>query len=305
MSTSVNRRTMLGLSAAALAAPAARAGSNPKQESGSSSSPARRKMRLGMVTYYVAHDWDLKTILDKYREVGLEAVEFRSTHAHGVEPDIAKGRRREIRKQFDEAGIAIWGPGSACEFHSPDAAVVRANIEETKRFIELAHDLGAEGVKVRPNGFPKGVSKERTLQQIGESLRICGEAAKDYGVLVCCEMHGRGTSEPRHMHRIMTIANHPHVAVTWNCNRGVDGEGETFDANFRMMRPYIRHVHMNELISGYPYERCFALLNQTGYDGFAMIEARPMKEGNLEDNVRFLKYYKALWEAWSGGAGAS
>ncbi len=299
MKSRMDRRTLLGMSAAASAALVGRTSIAKAAPPERSDRASARKMRLGMVTYFVAHDWSLETILEKYPEIGLAAVEFRSTHAHGVEPDISKEKRREIRKRFEDAGVVIWGPGSACEFHSPDPAVVRRNIEETKRFIELAHDLGGKGVKVRPNRFPKDVSKEKTLQQIGESLRACGEAAEGSGVTVCCEMHGGGTSEPKHMHTMMTIADHPDVAVTWNCNKNVDGEGKTFDANFNMMRPYIRHVHVNELVNGYPYEHFFQRLNATGYDGFVMVEARPLKEGSLEDNVRFMKFYKALWEAWS------
>lgn len=305
MSHQLNRRTLLGVSAAAVAG--AVSGRDVRGEEakatrapGSEALPrAERKMRLGMVTYNVAHDWDLETILKTYRELGLAGVEFRTTHAHGVEPELPRSRRLEIRRKFEDAGVVIWGPGSACEFHSPDPAVVRRNIEETKRFIELAHDLGGTGVKVRPNGFPEGVSRARTLEQIGESLRACGEAAEGSGVTVCCEMHGKGTAEPRNMHTMMTIADHPQVAVTWNSNREYDGEGEVFDANFELMRPYIRHVHINELVNGYPYERLFELLNRTGYDGLAMIEAHAMKGGGLESNIRFLKYYMALWDVWS------
>jgi sugar phosphate isomerase/epimerase len=216
-----------------------------------------------------------------------------------VEPDISKDKRKEVRKRCKDAGVAIWGPGSACEFHSPDKSVVEKNIELTKRFIELAHDLGGKGVKVRPNGFPKDVSREKTIEQIGRALRRCGEAATGSGVRLCCEMHGRGTSEPKHMKAMMDIADHPDVGVVWNSNHNVDDKTGSITANFDMLRPKIYHVHTNELICGYPYRELFALLNETGYDGYSMIEARPLKEGNLQDNVRFVRYYKMLWEALS------
>src|SRR5260370_1385552 len=47
-----------------------------------------RKMHLGLVTYNVAKDWDLDTILKNCKAAGIEGVEFRTTHAHGVEPSI-------------------------------------------------------------------------------------------------------------------------------------------------------------------------------------------------------------------------
>jgi hypothetical protein len=45
---------------------------------------------------------------------------------------------------------------------------------ECKRFIELAHDIGALGVKVRPNGIPKEVPEAQTIAPIGAALRECG-----------------------------------------------------------------------------------------------------------------------------------
>src|SRR5438128_2729310 len=106
-----------------------------------------RNYRLGMVTYNIAARWDIPAILRVCKAVGISPVEMRTTHAHGVEPSLTKEQRKEIRKRFADAGIEIWGCGTVCEFHSPDAAVVQKNIETCKAFIELAADIGGRGVK--------------------------------------------------------------------------------------------------------------------------------------------------------------
>ena len=36
-----------------------------------------------------------------------------------------------VRTRFADAGVQIWGCGSVCEFHSPDPAVLRRNIDKT------------------------------------------------------------------------------------------------------------------------------------------------------------------------------
>src|SRR5207248_8648988 len=135
------------------------------------------KYRLGIVTYNIAANWDVPTILKVCTSVGLSPVELRTTHKHGVEPALSKPQRQDVRKRFVDAGIDIWGCGTVCEFHSPDPAVVKKNIETCKRFVELVADIGGRGVKVRPNGLPKGVPMERTLEQIGKALIPCGQAA--------------------------------------------------------------------------------------------------------------------------------
>lgn len=49
--------------------------------------------------------------------------------------------------------MKLGGLGTTCEYQSPDPAVVRKNIDETKAWVLLASDVGAPSVKVRPNGL--------------------------------------------------------------------------------------------------------------------------------------------------------
>src|SRR5205085_2797266 len=127
---------------------------------------SKRKMHLGIVTYNVAKDWSLEQILANCKAAGIEGVEFRTTHKHGVEPSLSADQRREVKQRCADAGLLQVSLGSVCEFQSPDRAVVRKNIDMCREFILLAKDLGARGVKVRPNGFPKDAPEEKTLEQI-------------------------------------------------------------------------------------------------------------------------------------------
>lgn len=257
-----------------------------------------RKYQLGIVTYNIAPDWDIPTIIERCKETGMAAVELRSTHKHGVEPTLPKAERREVRKRFADSPVRLWGLGSACEYHAVDPAVVARNIDETKAFIELAADVGAPTLKVRPNGLPKEVSEEQTLEQIGRSLRIVGETAASAGVEICCEMHGSGTSEPARMRRIMEIADHPAVGVTWNSN-AVDVKNETIRNSFEMIRKWIFNVHINELTNAYPWRELFTLLRGMGYDRYTLMEIQSLQTQDPKDIIRFMAFYKALWEELS------
>ena len=106
---------------------------------------------LGLVTYNVAKEWDIDTILRLLPKAGFEGVEFRSTHAHGVEPTLTAAERTRVREKCAAAGMRQVSLGTACEFHSPDPAVVRKNVEECRQFVLLARDIGARGITVRPS----------------------------------------------------------------------------------------------------------------------------------------------------------
>ena len=55
---------------------------------------------------------------------------------------------------------------------------------------ELAHDVGAPGVKVRPNGVPEGAEPDATFRQIGRCLNAVGAYGEGFGVEVRVEVHG-------------------------------------------------------------------------------------------------------------------
>jgi hydroxypyruvate isomerase len=247
---------------------------------------------LGLVTYNVAKEWDLDTILRLVQESGLEGVELRSTHAHGVEPSLSAAERAEVREKCAAARLKQVSLGTACEFQSPDPAIVRKNLDEVQKWILLARDIGARGVKVRPNGLPEGIPVETTLEQIGRALIACGEAAQEHGVEIWVEVHGQGTKEPANMRRIMDACAHPAVGITWNSNDSdvVDG---SVKQSFALLRPFIRCCHITDLWSDYPYRELFALLEESGYDRFTLCEFHgtvPPEEG-----ATWLRRYRARW----------
>ena len=249
-------------------------------------------MELGLVTYQLAKSWDVPTIIERCAATGFTAVELRTEHAHGVEIDMPKAQRKEVRARFADSPVRLVGLGTTCEYHAVDPAEVRAQIERTLRWIELAADVGAMGVKVRPNGLQEkaGVPKEVTLSQIARALRECGDAARDAGVEIWLEVHGRDTAHPPNIRTIMEECNHPAVGVCWNSNPQdvVDGSVARY---FELLRPWLRSCHINELWKpDYPYRELFTLLKQAGYDRHTLAEIPESPEPE-----RLMRYYAALW----------
>lgn len=253
-------------------------------------------MRLGLVTYNLAHAWDIPTIIERCKATGFEGVELRTTHAHGVEPTLKKTERADVRKRFEDSGIVLWGLGSICDFHSNDQAVVKQNIETCKEFVVLAQDLGVKGVKVRPNGFQedKGISKDATLEQIGTALKECGKFAADHGIEIWLEVHGPGTMHPPYIRKILDVCSHPSVGACWNSNLPDIKDGSVKEY-FNLLRPDIKSCHITELWrTDYPWRELFGLFKKSGYDRFTLAEIP-----ESADPERVMHYYKALWTEYT------
>jgi sugar phosphate isomerase/epimerase len=254
----------------------------------------RAGLKLGTVTYEIAKDWDVPTIIKNLTDVGMVAVELRTTHKHGVEITLPPAARADVRKRFDDSPVRIGGLGTICEYHSADPAEVRRNIDETKAWVTLARDIGSPSVKVRPNGLPAGVPEEKTLEQIGKSLRECGAFAQDHGVHIQLEVHGTETARLPRIRRILDYGdNHPGVRVCWNSNPTdlLDGG---FEPAFSLVRNQIGQIHMRDLfVEEYPWRALFAALSEMNFQGYCFAEIPASA-----DPVRVLKYFRALFRAY-------
>lgn len=256
-------------------------------------------MKLALLTYNMAAEWDLDTLLEKCVTLGFEGVELRTDreHAHGIEVEIGSAEREAARQRFADAGIAIAGLSSGCAFDAIEPDELARNIERTKAHLDLAADLGAGGVKVFGNRahVDEGVPLEQTIAQIGAALAELSEYAAERGVQVRFEMHGDFTS-PEACNRIMDLAGEgPGICLIYNCNNAFDvDENGSVAASYRAVARRVGHVHIHDLADpDFPYLELMRLLVADGYEGWCSSELQ-----DSPDRERVLQFQVALWRAY-------
>ncbi|MEZ6144479.1 MAG: TIM barrel protein [Planctomycetaceae bacterium] len=256
-------------------------------------------MRFGLVTYLWGKDMDLPTLLDVCEQAGILGVELRTEHAHGVEPRLSKAERTEVRKRFADSPVTLVGYGSNAQYHEADPEKLQANIDLTKQYIELMHDCGGTGVKVKPNSLPADVPRERTIEQIGNALNEVAAYGEGFGQQIRVEVHGKTTSELPVMKSIFDVADHPNVGVCWNSN-DVDLTGEGLEYNFNLVKDrFGETVHVRELNSTeYPYQQLMDLFKDMNYSGWILLEART----DPKDKVAALIEQREIFERMTGRA---
>lgn len=234
----------------------------------------KSKMKFGMVTYQWGNAWDLPTLITNLEKAGFVAVELRTLNAHGVEPTLNAAQRADVKNRFADSSITCVGYGSNFEFHNPDQVQLRKNIEGIKSYIILCKDIGATGIKVKPNGLPPEVPKEKTIAQIAASLNEVGKFAQDYGQKVRVEVHGRETSKIVNIKAIFEQITEPNVVICWNSDaKDLDPPG--LDANFNSVKRWIGDTaHLRPLNAGdYPYQQLFNLFAGINFNGWLLLEA--------------------------------
>ena len=183
------------------------------------------------------------------------------------------------------------GLGTNFAFHYVEQARLRKDIEGAKQYIKLSHDVGGSGVKVKPNDLPRGVPREKTIEQIGKSLNELGRFGAEYGQEIRLEVHGSCSPLPV-IKGIMDVAEHPNVGVCWNCN-SQDLQGEGLAYNFNLVKDrFADTVHIREVnVGSYPYQELINLLVGMDYDGWILLEART----NPKDRVKALIEQREVW----------
>jgi len=242
----------------------------------------KSKMKLGLVTYQWGKDWDLPTLIQNCEKSGLLGVELRTQHAHEVETNLSASQRTDVKKRFADSPVTCVGYGSNFDYHHVDQGKLKESIKGTKEYIKLCSDIGATGIKVKPNTIPEGVPREKTIAQIAASLNEVGQFASDMGQLIRVEVHGKETQKLPVMKAIFEQVTEKSVKICWNCN-DQDLLAPGLEANFHSVKKWFGDtVHIRELnVGDYPYQQLMDLFVEMNYKGWILLEARTAPEDRV------------------------
>lgn len=250
------------------------------------------KIRTGLCTYLWGTDMSLPELLAVCEKSGVDGLELRIQHKHGVEPEISAEKRAEVKKMFADSPVTLVGFGTNEDFHHTDPEKVRQHIERAKEYVRLSADCGGLGAKVKPNDLPKGVERAKTTAQIAAACEELGKFAAELGQEIRLENHG-GCAPIPIMKEIIEQVSSPNVGLCWNCN-GCDMDGAGFVENFKSVRTRLaRTAHVHDIPSpAYPYEEMIPLLVEQDWDGWLLFEC----SNKVEDVTSSMTRLRGLYE---------
>lgn len=252
--------------------------------------------RFGLVTWMWGAHLELPALVATCEEAGLDGVELRTTHRHGVELLLSKAQRAEVRARFADSPVELVGIGTDERFDSPEPNGLASAVELTRLYLELSRDVGGSGVKVKPDSFHEGVPRERTIAQIASGLESLAPYAAELGQELRLEVHGTCSELPT-IRAILDRAPHPAVRVCWNSN-ATDLAGQGLEHNFGLVRErFGATLHVRRLDSeGYPWGELMRLLRETQWGGSVLLEQAGDAPADL---VAALREQRALFDRWN------
>lgn len=233
-------------------------------------------------------DWDLNRIMDFAAQYGYKGIEVRGIQR---ELDLPKCKEfntassiKDTMKRMKSKGLQFVNLGSSANLHISDTAKRQQQIDDAKRFIDLANDLNCPYVRVFPNNFPKEQSKEATLDLITKGMNELGVYANGSRVKVLMETHGDVVYKDDLL-KIMQNVNPKNTGLIWDVSNMWTVTKEDPSEVYAAIKQYVYHVHikdakLNEGKLNYvflgkgdvPIMNAIDLLVQNNYKGYYSFE---------------------------------
>jgi sugar phosphate isomerase/epimerase len=227
--------------------------------------------------------WPWARVLEQAAALGYAAIELRGIEGQmdlTKRPEFTGTRLADSLKDLDALGLKISDLGASARMHEADPKVRAAQLDEGKRFLDLAARMNVPYVRVFPDKIAPGETKDSTIPRIVDGLRTLGEHAKGGNVAVIMESHGDFT-ESATLRDIVKRADMPNVALLWDAHHTFVAGKETPDASFKLLGPYVRHTHLKDstpegtgvkyVLTGMgtvPVKETVAVLAKGGYRGY-------------------------------------
>lgn len=305
----LTRRQFAQSLAAAVAAPAV-----IKAARWASQQASRNRLPLAFSTLGCPA-WEWKKILDQATQHGYAALEMRGLQGEmdlPKSPQFTGARIKESLQDLAALNLKISDLGASTRLGEPDATKRAAQLDEARRFIELAHKLQTPYVRVFGGKLGKGQTMAAATELIIAGFKELHEHAKGSGVTLIIESHDEFVTSPALL-KILQGTNLPTAALLWDAHHTFAAGHEQPAETFKQLGKYVRHTHLKDsrppqtgekerryVLTGagdVPIKETVKVLAASGYKGYYCFEWEKKWHPEIEEpEVAFPHYAKVMRE---------
>jgi len=271
----------------------------------------KEKLKLSFSTLGCP-DWTFEKIAGFAAENNYSGIEVRGIQR---QMDLTKCKEFSSAESISatlavmkDKGLRFVDLGSSAEMHHADPAERQKNMDEAKRFIELAGQLKCPYVRVFPNKLPKE-DRDATIDVIISGLKEAGNHANGTPVMVLMETHG-DVVETAVLRNIMDSVNHPKVGLVWDVTNMWTITKEPPSQVYAALKKYIHHTHIKDATLSdkgpqyklmgkgeVPIFEAIDILHKDGYQGYYSFEWEKMWHPEIDEpEVALADYPKAMMQ---------
>ncbi len=256
--------------------------------------------------------WSWKTILDQADRLGYAALELRGVMGEmdlTKVPELSGSRRADTKKDLAALGLVISDLGASARMHEKEPATRAAQLDEGRRFIDLAHALEVKYVRMFGDRIPEGEPREDVMTRVAEGFQQMAAHARSAGVTVLMESHGDFTRS-KDLVAIERAVGSPAFALLWDAHHTFVAGGEAPADTYAAIGRLVRHTHLKDskaagsdrryVLTGtgdVPIKTQVSVLAKAGYTGYYCLEWEKKWHPEIEEpEVAFPHYARTIGE---------
>jgi sugar phosphate isomerase/epimerase len=199
-------------------------------------------------------------------------------------PDTTPHYLASLRKLAFKEGIQLYNVGARIQLSQPTKELQDAQVEEIKKWVDVADALGASHVRVFGGRMPKGSTEEQAIGWAVEVMKRGAEYSGEKGITLGVEDDAGLSATAPPTIAIAKGADSPWAGINADSgNLPKDGY-----AGFATLLPYATSIHFKTKVSEPDGEklpadwpRLLAMIAKSGYRGFVGLEY----EGNDPNEI--------------------
>jgi L-ribulose-5-phosphate 3-epimerase len=240
------------------------------------SSPTKARLHCGLVAYSFRKQLETRkltyeTLIRYVADLGLDGLD---TTVYWF-PDTSDQFLASLRRTAYKNGVSLYSAAARVRLCQPTAELQRAEVENAKKWVDVAEKLGAGHVRVFGGSIPKGATETQAIPWAVEVLKRAADYAGSKGIVLGVEDDGglSATAEPTV--EIVKQADSPFAGInldTGNFPRNGYSQVE-------LCLPYAVNVHFKEHITTpdglkekADWDRLMTMFAKAGYRGYLSLE---------------------------------
>ena len=234
------------------------------------------RLRAGLVAYsyrkqFAAKSMNYDDLIQKIADWGLDGLDCTVYWF----PDTSNEYLASLRKAAFKYGVQIYNAGVRVRLAQPTPELRAAEVENVRKWVDVADRIGASHMRVFGGAVPKGATEQQAIGWAVEVLKRGAEYAGSRGITLGVEDDAG-----------LTVAAEPTVEIVKQAASpwvGINADSGNFRdhgyAQFAMLLPYATSVHLKADITNEEgkaeradWNRLLNMLGRSGYKGYVGLE---------------------------------
>ena len=229
--------------------------------------------------------WTIQTVIAQASRFGYDGIEWRGGPQGHIQPFAPAEQKVILRQMSADAGLMLLAVTAYTSFVSDNIEERQSNVDEVRRYADLAAELGARYVRVFLGELPQNTNPStKTYENITDCLSRAAQHALSVGVGVAIEPHDNFARSLAVAPVLERTRSDPALGVIWDIGNAFAAGEEPFEG-FELLKDRLAYVQVKDGtrrgkdwqlcslgMGNVPLTRAFELLLSHGYKGALSVE---------------------------------